>query len=193
MKMNSKEIFSTYLKKDSSLKAEEIELICSYFQEEFSEKETPLFAAGSKYKKIVFVIDGILRVFVIDNKGEEIVKNFIEPGSFFADIESFEKNQNSIINLSTITDCTLLTLTKSDSDKLINQLPKWEYLIKAGAMQAMNDMIRKQEFLRIGDASEQYQYFLKHFPLLVQQLPLKYIASYLRVTQSSLSRIRKNA
>lgn len=56
MKMNSKEIFSTYLKKDSSLKTEEIELICSYFQEEFSEKETPLFAAGSKYKKIVLLL-----------------------------------------------------------------------------------------------------------------------------------------
>lgn len=191
--MNSKEIISTYLKKESSLKTEEVELICSYFQEEFIEKETPLFAAGNKYKKIVFVIEGILRVFIIDNKGEEIVKNFIEPGSFFADIESFEKNQNSMINLSTITDCTLLTLTKSDSDKLISQLPKWKNLIKAGAMKAMNDMIRKQEFLRIGDSAEQYQYLLKYFPKLVQQLPLKYIASYLRITQSSLSRIRKKA
>jgi hypothetical protein len=63
--------------------------------------------------------------------------------------------------------------------------------MKAGAMQAMNEMIRKQGFLRIGDATSQYRHFVEHFPSLAQQVPLKYIASYLRVTQSSLSRIRK--
>lgn len=161
------------------------------FPARMPEKEEPLLIAGNKYKKIVFVVDGILRVFVVDNKGEEVVKNFIEPRNFFADIESLEKNQNSLINLSAVTDCDLLTLSKADSDKLITQLPKWEYLIKVGAMEAMNDMIRKQEFLRIGDSAEQYLYFVKHFPLLAKQVPLKYIASYLRITQSSLSRIRR--
>ncbi|OQA32512.1 MAG: DNA-binding transcriptional dual regulator Crp [Candidatus Dependentiae bacterium ADurb.Bin331] len=189
--MDSKIGFAEYLKNNSSLNQEEIELICSYFQHEFIKNETQLVYAGKKYKKIVFVVSGILRVFVIDPEGEEVVKNFIEPNCFFADIESIEKNQNSLINVSTVTDCTILTLSKSDADKLVKLLPKWEYLMKVGAMQAMNDMIRKQEFLRIGDSSDQYLHFVKHFPLLVKQVPLKYIASYLRITQSSLSRIRR--
>lgn len=189
--MESKDVFAAYLKKDSTLKQTEIELICSFFQEEILEREKPLVMAGNKYKKIVFVVEGILRVFIIDKHGEEVVKNFIEPNSFFADIESLEKNQNSMINVSAVTDCTILTLSKPDADKLVQQLPKWEYLMKVGAMQAMNDMIRKQEFLHIGDSSDQYRYFVKHFPLLARQVPLKYIASYLRITQSSLSRIRR--
>lgn len=189
--MDLKNVFAAYLKKDSTLKQEEIELICSFFEEEILEREKPLLMAGSKYKKIVFVVEGILRVFIIDKHGEEVVKNFIEPNSFFADIESLEKNQNSMINVSAVTDCAILTLSKPDADKLVQQLPKWEYLMKVGAMQAMNDMIRKQEFLHIGDSTEQYRYFVKYFPLLAQQVPLKYIASYLRITQSSLSRIRR--
>jgi CRP-like cAMP-binding protein len=189
--MDSKVVFAEYLKNGSSLSQGEIELICSYFQQEFLKNDAQLVYAGNKYKKIVFVVSGILRVFVIDPEGEEVVKNFIEPNCFFADIESLEKNQNSHINVSAVTDCTLLTLSISDSDKLVKQLPKWEYLIKEGAMQAMNDMIRKQEFLRIGDSSDQYLHFVKHFPLLVKQVPLKYIASYLGITQSSLSRIRR--
>jgi CRP-like cAMP-binding protein len=189
--MDYKIVFAEYLKNDSSLKPEEIELICDYFQPEFIKSESQLLNAGHKYKKFVFVVEGILRVYIIDNFGDEVVKNFIEPKSFFADIESLEKNQNSFINVSAVTDCAILTLTKTDSDKLINQLPKWEYLIKVGAMQAMNDMIRKQEFLRIGDSAEQYNYFIKHYPLLAKQVPLKYIASYLGITQSSLSRIRR--
>lgn len=189
--MEARNVFAAYLEKDSSLKQEEIELICSYFQQELLKAETPLLLAGNKYKKVVFVVEGFLRVFIIDNNGEEVVKNFIEPNSFFADIESLEKNQNSLINVSAVTDCTFLTLSKSDADKLVQQLPKWEYLMKVGAMQAMNDMIRKQEFLHIGDSTDKYRHFVKHFPLLAKQVPLKYIASYLHITQSSLSRIRR--
>lgn len=189
--MDSRDVFAAYLKKDSTIKQDEIELICSYFQEETLDKEASLLMAGNKYRKIVFVVKGILRVYIVDNNGDEVVKNFIEPDSFFADIESFDKNQNSLINVSAVTDCTLLTLSKPDADKLVQQLPKWEYLMKAGAMQAMNDMIRKQGFLRVGDSSDQYRHFVKHFPLLARQVPLKYIASYLCITQSSLSRIRK--
>jgi CRP-like cAMP-binding protein len=189
--MDPRDIFTTFLTKDASLKQEEIELIGSYFQPEFLDKETALLSAGNKYKKLVFVADGILRVFVIDNKGNEVVKNFIEPHSFFADTDSIEKNQPAHIYVTAVTDCKLLTLSKPDADKLVQQLPKWEYLMKAGAMQAMNQMIRKQEFVHMGDSAEQYQYFVKHFPLLAQQVPLKYIASYLRITQSSLSRIRR--
>lgn len=191
--MDPKKAFSEYLKKDSSLKLEEIELICSYFEVECLKKEEPLLVAGSKYRKIVFVSEGILRVFVTDKMGEEVVKNFIEPNCFFADIESLEKNQSSLISVSAVTQCTLLTLSKSASDSLITQFPKWEFLIKIGAMQAMNEMIRKQEFLLIGDSLDQYQHFINHFPLLAQQVPLKYIASFLRITQSSLSRIRRHS
>ncbi|HPT12617.1 MAG TPA: cyclic nucleotide-binding domain-containing protein [Bacteroidales bacterium] len=189
--MDSKDVFAEYLSKRSSLEYEEIELVCSYFQEEFLNKEIQLVVAGNIYKKIVFVVEGILRLFVIDNNGEEVVKNFIEPNCFFADIECLEKNQNSLINVSAVTDCVLFTLSKSDADNLIKILPQWDYLMKVGALQAMSDMIRKQEFLHIGDSAEQYQYLIKHFPLLIKQVPLKYIASYLRITQSSLSRIRR--
>jgi len=189
--MDSKIVLAEFLNKYSSLKREEIELICCYFQQETLNKEEPLLISGNKYKKIVFVVEGILRVFVIDPNGEEVVKNFIEPKSFFSDIEGFEKNQPSSINVSAATDCKILTLSKLDADKLVGQVPQWEYLMKVGAMQAMNEMIRKQEFLRIGNSADQYRHFVKHFPFLVQQVPLKYIASYLQITQSSLSRIRR--
>ena len=151
--MDSKNVFAEYLRKDASLKPEEIELICHYFQEEFLSRETPLLMAGSKYKKIVFVVEGVLRIFIVDNNGEEVVKNFLEPMSFFAEIESLEKNQNSHINVCAVTDCILLTLSKQDANKLINQFPRWEYLIQAGAMHAMNDMI----YVRYGPCSRPYR------------------------------------
>lgn len=42
------------------------------------------------------------------------------------------------------------------------------------------------------DATEPYLKFLTNFPTLANRVPLSYLASYLGITQSSLSRIRKN-
>ncbi len=189
--MDVKAIFADNLKKASSLKQDEIELIGRYFQLETLKAEAPLVVAGNTYKKLVFVVEGVLRLFIIDDEGEEVVKNFIEPSCFFVDFRGFDNNQPSLINVDAVTDCTLLTLSKADANVLIGQLPQWEYWMKVGGIQSMNEMMRKQEFLLIGDSKQQYRYLVKHHPILVQQVPLKYIASFLRITQSSLSRIRK--
>jgi hypothetical protein len=42
------------------------------------------------------------------------------------------------------------------------------------------------------DATERYLKFLEIYPNVVNRVPLSYVASYLGITQSSLSRIRKN-
>jgi len=180
-----------WMKERSALQQGEIDTICSYFKPEIVAQEESLLTEGGRYRKIVFVVEGILRVFVVDNGGEEIVKNLIEAGQFFSVIESFYDNAPAPMNVSAVTGCQLLTLTKPDADRLANILPKWEILMKEGAMQAMNEMIRKQNFLRSGTAADQYRHFVEHYPSLARQVPLKYIASYLRITQSSLSRIRK--
>ena len=78
-----------------------------------------------------------------------------------------------------------------DSTRLVKLFPNWEHMMREGAMRAMNEMIRKQEFLRIGTSVDQYRHFVENFPNLVQHVSLKHIASYLGITQSSLSRIRK--
>ena len=123
--------------------------------------------------------------------GDEVVKNFVEKNGFFADLECTEKDRPAVLNLSAVTDCTLLKLSRMDSTRLVKLFPDWEHMMREGAMRAMNEMIRKQEFLRIGTSAEQYRHLVENFPNLIQRVSLKHIASYLGITQSSLSRIRK--
>lgn len=189
--MDPYKVLSNYLGENSHLKAGEIEIICSHFQAEHYKKEEPIVIEGKLYQKVLFISDGIARVYVHDSNGEEVVKNFLEPNSFFAEIDSYERNIPSILNVSAITDCSVVTLSKLQALELIIRLPEWSHLMQEGAMRAMNEMIRKQNFLRQGTSVDQYRYFVEHFPVLAQEVPLKYIASYLRITQSSLSRIRK--
>jgi len=57
---------------------------------------------------------------------------------------------------------------------------------------AGNAIIRRRSELVSQDGTERYLEFIQKFPTLVNRVPLSFIASYLSVTQSSLSRIRKN-
>jgi len=189
--MNAAQPLAEYLKAKSSLKDDEIGLVCAHFKSETIGKETAIVTEGRRYRKLVFVTEGILRLFVRTPDGDEVVKNFAEANDFFADLECIERDLPAVINVTTITDCTLFTLSKVDTDRLIRQLPKWEHMMREGAMQTMNEMIRKQTFLRMGTSVDQYRHLVKNHPNLIQQVSLKYIASYLGITQSSLSRIRK--
>jgi CRP-like cAMP-binding protein len=176
---------------NAALAQAEIDLVCAHFRVERFRKETRIVTQGRPYGKLVYVAEGLLRVFVVTPEGDEVVKNFVTPNDFFADLECIEKDRPAVVNLATITSATVLTLSKVDGARLVKAFPAWEHLMREGAMRAMYEMVRKQEFLRIGDAADQYRHFAQHFPELIQQVPLKYVASYLRVTQSSLSRIRK--
>jgi len=116
--MNATVILEEYLKQNSTYRKEETDVICSFFEEVSLKKEDPLFASGERFPKIVFIASGILRIFILDDTGEEIVKNFAGPKEFLADIDSFEDNLPACINVSAVTDCSLLALTKSASDRL---------------------------------------------------------------------------
>jgi CRP-like cAMP-binding protein len=190
--MESFKTIIEFLAKYSSYNKEEIELVSSCFEEVHLKAEETLIRNGEKYSKIVFVLKGILRVFIIDdNSGEEIIKNFVAENEFVADMDSFENGKPTNINVSAVTDCIIYTLSKSASEKLKKEIANFDFSIKSSALQATSKMISDQNFLRVGDSVDQYRHFVKHFPHLAQHVPLKYIASYLRITQSSLSRIRR--
>ena len=182
---------SDYLEQNSAFQPGEIATICSCFQEKHLSKEEELFAKGGRFPFIVFVAEGILRSYILSDEGEEIVKHFICRDEFFAETDSFEKGTPCAFYVRAVTACEILILSATDSKFLSDQIPEWEIALKSGAMSAMNSMIRSQEFLRNGEAMDKYRFFIENFPELAQQVPLKYIASWLQITQSSLSRIRK--
>ena len=189
--MEPNSILENHLRANSSFNSEEIAIISSFFHSKILKKEEVLFEKGRRFAEIVFVTDGILCSYTHDAEGEEVIKTFISPMTYFAEIESFENKTPCSFHVKAITPSKLLTLSKTDSEILARQIPNWEIDMKNETVKAMNAMIRKQEFLSIGEAADKYRIFIKNFPELAREVPLKYIASYLQITQSSLSRIRR--
>jgi len=185
------EALSAQLKKVNILSDIEIEQICSCFETENIHKNQYFLESEKRCSKIGFLCDGIICSFIYNFEGTEVVKHFLEPYQFFTDMESYEKNQPAKLNIIAVTESTILSISKTNNDNLQDRIPKWEHVQGLFASQALNNMIQMQNFLHFGSASDKYQHFVKNYPNLARHVPLKYIASYLGITQSSLSRLRK--
>lgn len=179
------------LKEINILSDSEIEQICTCFKTETIHKNHHFLEAGKRCTKVGFLSEGILCSFIYDTEGSEVVKHFLEPYQFFTDLESYENTKPAKLNIVAVTNSTILSINKSDNDRLLSEIPKWEHVQGFFASQALNKMIQMQNFLHFGSAIEQYQHFVKNHPNLARHVPLKYIASYLGITQSSLSRLRR--
>jgi CRP-like cAMP-binding protein len=179
------------VKRSKILETEQAEWILEHFQVENLKKNQFCLETGNRSSRIGFLESGILCSFIYNKEGEEVVKHFVEAGQFFTDIDSYEKGIPTNLNIQAVVNSRVLYISKTDNQKINAELPQWGYLLKQFAAEALNLMIRNRNFLQFGSAVEQYQHFLKHHPNLAQNVPLKYIASYLGITQSSLSRIRR--
>lgn len=98
----------------------------------------------------------------------------------------------SRITLETITDCEYLELPRKPLLKLLfSNLDLAEFATK-GVVNYLGLTHYKQALLRTLSAEQRYKHFLKEFPQVAQTAKLSDIASYIGVTQQSLSRIRQN-
>ena len=70
--MDPHKVLTKYLSENSHLKKKEIEIISSHFQAEHFKKEEPIVIEGKLYQKVLFISDGIARVFVHDSNGDEV-------------------------------------------------------------------------------------------------------------------------
>jgi len=184
-------LFSRQLNQTNFFSDKEIQEIYSKLEIVHISKNKFFLKAGQKCSKIGFLCKGILCSFIYNLTGDEVVKHFLEPNQFFTDLESYEKAQPAQLNIVAVTDTVILSISKQENAILQDKIPEWKSAQGIFASQALNQMIQMQNFLRFGSAAEQYQYFVKNYPNLARHVPLKYIASYLGITQSSLSRLRR--
>jgi CRP-like cAMP-binding protein len=137
-----------------------------------------------------FVYEGLFRSYSCDAKGNEYTNSFLREGSFTCELVSFYGGTVSQTNVVALEDSTILCVNKQALDLLFRNFPGFE---KFGRLLYEKVLVNYKQYnlfrVRL-NARERYLHFLKNEAELIKRVPLKYIASYLNVTDSSLSRIR---
>jgi CRP-like cAMP-binding protein len=180
-----------YILQFGSLNQQQINLITSKASELELQKNEYFSEAGKTPKQVGFVMEGVLRGCYYNNKGEEITRCFIPENNMAVDYPNFETGNPSSEYLQASTDVKLFVFSKQDWEELSHTIIGWDNIKNKIVQKCLYQKSRKSPVIS-QDASSRYLDFLENYPTLANRVALSHIASFLGVTQQSLSRIRKN-
>lgn len=180
-----------YILTFGSLNKEEIELVAGKAQALQIKKDGYFSEAGKIPKQVGFIVSGVVRGYYCNNREEEITRCFISENSLVCDYVNFEAGTTSAEYLQAATDCDLIVFAKKDWEELSGIIVGWDNIKNKMVQLCMYQKSRKGPVIS-QDATTRYLAFLENYPAIINRIPLSYVASYLGVTQQSLSRIRKN-
>ncbi|CAH0272899.1 Crp/Fnr family transcriptional regulator [Chryseobacterium sp. Bi04] len=145
---------------------------------------------GEKCKYLGFIKKGTIRCFYINDQGREINFGFYFENEFFTDYESILCDTVSNMNIQALEDCEILLLRKENLKSLYEKEAYWQQFGRVMSEKIYLDAKKRIDDLLCYSPENRYLNLLKKEPLLFQKIAQKHIASYLGITEQSLSRIR---
>ncbi len=122
--------------------------------------------------------------------GIDITEGFFFENSIIARVESLFTGKPSRKAIQILEDAEIIAINANGLFKLYDRFPEIERLFRKIFEAAYIDTVNRIEGIQFHTADERYKALLKEAPNVLQKIPLKYVASYLGITQVSLSRIR---
>ncbi len=171
---------------------DELEEIMSYFEQERVEKNQLLVRQGQVCTKLYFLEKGLGRSYYLKKDGREITQWFFAEGKPMSSVESFFQQNPSLYYLEMLEDSLVHSITKEKLDLLFQKYHKMEKFGRILSTEMLTKVVNKLNAIQFQTAKERYEYMLKEFPDISHRVPLGHIASYLGMTQETLSRIRKH-
>ena len=177
--------------KVSPVSEESLDLISDLIVVEVYEKGDVFIDRGKKNNKEYFVYEGVCRSFLLNPQGEEVTISFFLEGSVLSPNKTRTANQISHLNFQALTKLTVASL---NADKFEQLMIKHIDIREFGNMVLQNELLAKVE-KEIGlaslNAKERLLLFREKYHLLENLVSHIDIASYLGITNISLSRLRK--
>lgn len=145
---------------------------------------------GDKCRYLGFIKKGTIRCFYINDQGREINFGFYFENEFFTDYESILCDTVSNMNIQALENCEILLLSKDHLQALYQKEAYWQKFGRVMSEKIYLDAKKRIDDLICLSPENRYLNLLRKEPLLFQKIAQKHIASYLGITEQSLSRIR---
>lgn len=185
---NIKKVISSYIEINNE---EWISYSSKFRVKEISKKEI-ILSQGDICREVFFVVDGLLRMFFVDNNGEEKTFHFSFENTFSADYESFLKKIPSSYSIQALEDTTVVLMSFEmlhDGYKILRNGEKLGRLLAEEYFFIFNDKIQA---IYTQSAIVRYNNLTRKFPNILQRIPQHYIASYLNISSVHLSRLKNS-
>ena len=189
MDMNT-DLFLDNMRRHVRLSEEEEALVLSKLRPVRLKRREHLLKQGTVARDLAFVIEGCLRAYALDDNGFEHILQFAPAGWWISDMSSVISRRDSLLNVDAIKPSEILLLSREDQLALFDDVPKLERYFRVLTENGLvSSRMRLIENLSL-TARQRYQRFCQTYPNLINEIPQKYIASFIGVTPEFLSKIR---
>jgi CRP-like cAMP-binding protein len=167
------------------------QLCYQFFEPVVFPKSTIIEEAGKIPGHQYFIVSGYMRNFYLDQKGDEVTADMNNGPRFFTSYTHFMNRTVSNENIECITACELLRVKRDDVDIIFQKSITVKDYTMMILQYFLDEEKKRMKELSTQTAEQRYESFIKKCPNIIQNVPLKYIASYLGIRPESLSRIRR--
>jgi len=175
-----------FLRKAGRFSEEEQQLLTKELQFKTIQKEEILLEKGAVCTWVGFVCSGALYQYTVDDAGHKQVIDLHVAKDWVLNPKSFTSQKPSAYTIAAYQESTLCILTIASIHRLI---AKSQAFLQMGKILEVATS-RIDFFDHPHSPDEKYLHILKTNPEIAQCFPLKIIASYLKITPETLSRVR---
>lgn len=153
-------------------------------------KKDILHQEGTICNHLFLVEKGVARSLYY-KEDKDITAYFALENEVIMAIDSFIQRKHSRYTIEVLEDATIISITHQDLYKLLEEKPHYEKYVRIFLEQIYVELAERIEDLLFHNAKQRYDKFMEKSPTLLQRIDLQYIASYMGITQETLSRIRR--
>lgn len=180
-----------FLKSSNLVSEQAAQEIAAVFLPKEIAKDKFLLKEGRVCDEYFFMEAGFMRAFAHDTEGQEITTDFYFGSSIVFEVSSFFTRTESRENIQATEPCMGWCITYEKLNMLFHSLPEFREFGRAVLVKGFTSLKKRMLSMITETAEQRYEALLTTKPEIFQHASLKHIASYLGVTDTSLSRIRK--
>lgn len=180
----------SWLKNFIKITDEEIDAINKITETTSFKTNEVILKQGEVSDKIGLLIEGSTRTYYTDKHGNEKTVGFAFEGQPLIVLDSFMNQIPSSVSSVTLEPCVIIGTDYERFNSFIKKFPHYNTVFINALAHWFAEGKSRMEYLHQSSAKAKYDGMCKIEPQILQRVPLKYIASYLGITQETLSRIR---
>lgn len=183
--------FKQFINQISPLQEEVLDALLDCFHVEELKKNDHFVRDGAYATQIGFLKKGIVRAYFVDANGKEYNKQFFMPLSIIGAYTSLLTKRTNKIGQQALTDCEILVADYSKIESLYDKFHDFERFGRKVAEYYFLEKEEKEIQMALLDAAQRYELLREKYPKIELLVSQRHIASYLGISQTQLSRIRK--
>lgn len=163
--------------------------LSSILQEQSLKKKSYLLKAGHISRRVCYVSSGLLRCYyTVDNS--DISSWFMKEGDVIFSVESFLTQRPSYESIQALEDTIIYYISYDELQHIYKTYPEFNFIGRVLTEKYYVLSEQRVQSMRMLRSMERYDHLLEHNPDLIRRVPAKYLASYLGLTEVTLSKIK---